>query len=290
MKNTNNRLLNLSLVCGIIFFGSLQVAMVWYQDADGDFDISRDFISNLGNEDNTRGLFFVSMFMGFISILTFWLISPSMFSALTANLTTNTKANDIAETVIRYNAYLGGGSSLFMPFIAIFSDEKSPGLHKTVTLIFLISMTVAMACYSLMLCWLHWINAANTTGTPIDDIAFIVVGIVVIGVGSWLFPVTELLTPGFSLVIFAAYLGAIGLLRYFWQKYLKSLAVSFSFLLSVGLSIFLLYAIPATLTDIFVLSNKLRSVVEIGYVYLMILWMTGLLMLMKTQLIPQSSD
>ncbi|MFQ5976715.1 MAG: hypothetical protein ACE5OZ_01135 [Candidatus Heimdallarchaeota archaeon] len=43
MKNPNNRLLNLSLVCGIIFFVSLQVAMLWYHDADGDFDISREF-------------------------------------------------------------------------------------------------------------------------------------------------------------------------------------------------------------------------------------------------------
>ncbi|MHA2273419.1 MAG: hypothetical protein ACXACI_16300 [Candidatus Hodarchaeales archaeon] len=293
MNIWRNRLLTLSLVCGILFFVTLQAAMFIYEDEEGEFDISHDFISNLGNEGETEILFFISLVLGFFSIFLFWYKSPLMFETYTANLNTKDEESissriETAKTWVRYNSYLGMLSSPIMPFIAFFSDEKSPELHKAVTVTFLILLTVAMGCYSLMICWMQWLRA-ELTESRMDDRWYVVIGIILFGVVSWTFPVTEALTPVLSLVIFGVYVVGIVLLRKIWQKYQKSLVISFSFFLSIFLAIFFLYLIPTTLADIFGLSKQLRSVVEIGYVYVMILWITGLLLLMATQTAQPSS-
>jgi hypothetical protein len=267
--------------------------MFIYEDEEGEFDISHDFISNLGNEGETEILFFISLVLGFFSIFLFWYKSPLMFETYTANLNTKDEESissriETAKTWVRYNSYLGMLSSPIMPFIAFFSDEKSPELHKAVTVTFLILLTVAMGCYSLMICWMQWLRA-ELTESRMDDRWYVVIGIILFGVVSWTFPATEALTPVLSLVIFGVYVVGIVLLRKIWQKYQKSLVISFSFFLSIFLAIFFLYLIPTTLADIFGLSKQLRSVVEIGYVYVMILWITGLLLLMATQTAQPSS-
>ncbi|MFX0117041.1 MAG: hypothetical protein ACFFB3_21015, partial [Candidatus Hodarchaeota archaeon] len=185
MNDRERRLLILSFLCGIAFFGTLQYAMYVYEDTDGEFEINRNFISDLGHEEDTKWLFLLSMVIGAISVAAFWYISPSMLSVYTANLMTNEEDSSssrikVPETLIQYNAYLGMFASLFMPFIAIFHSKNSPEFHYFAAGGFLILMTIAMAVYSGVI---YQINRAKAekSKTPLDDIGFTVVGIGLIG-------------------------------------------------------------------------------------------------------------
>ncbi|MFW9914155.1 MAG: hypothetical protein ACFFGZ_00970 [Candidatus Thorarchaeota archaeon] len=286
-----------SLFCAVVCFVTLQVAMASYQDTEGDFEISRNFISDLGTEDETYLLLVFAMLMAAIAVGLFWIITVSMFSAENFNLRAAPQGSGSSGSpidqgtpppLLRYSSYLGLASSIFIPLIGLFAVDEFPDVHNAVTSIFFIAMTLAMLGYSFTICVIHWKNVRKTT-TVIDDIGFVALWFVLIPPLYWIFPATELLTPALSLVIFFLYLFAVWLLRRFWQKYLKFLTFSFSYILSISMAIFIIYLPVAIITDIFVLSQEIRSVVEICYVYLMILWMTGLLMLTITKPVTEAA-